>query len=204
MKAIAPVLAITVAALSCEPVQAACVAPNAEALVGQDLVGCCKVISSSLGGASAGLRWVAASWEGPADGTLYVVNCDGVKVAELDSLGYVERLVPAPRIGGIPTVAVTHIPATGTSIKLRSVALVQYRAGKVRVIWEHATLDAAYPPASLGPSYEERTSWRFLEGHSRIEAITVRTLFGKSRRTVKLPAERYCLRASVRHYVPCD
>lgn len=204
MKPIVSVLAIAAAALSCEPGRAACVTPNSRALVGQDLVGCCNIVSGALGGAGPDLRWVAASWEGPADGNLYVIGCDGEKVAEATSLGYVERLGPAPRIGGLPTVAVTYIPATGTSIKLRSVALVQYRAGQPRVLWEHATLDAAYPPASLGPSYEERTTWRFLDGHSRIEAITVRTLLGKSRRTVNLPAARFCLRTSVWRYVPCQ
>lgn len=203
MKTIVSVLAGVIAAWSSESGQAACVKPNARALLGRDLGCCTSTVNGPLGGAGPGLRWVAVSFGAPADGYLYVVRCSGVKVAEMP-LGYVERLRPAPRIGGVATIAVTYVPATGTGIQTRAVALVQYRSGKLRILWEHLILDAAYPPARLGPSYEERTSWQFLEGHRRIEVTAKRTVFGRSRRVLTLPTERYCLRSSVWRYVPCD
>ena len=204
MKPILRVLAIAAVALSCEPARAACVAPRAEALIGRDLVGCCDVTTEPLGGEGTGLRWVAVSWWGPQGGKLFVVNCRGAKIAELDSLGYVERIKRAPSVGRIPTVAVTYVPETGTNVKFRSVALVQYRTGRPHVLWDHATLEAASPPLIPGPYEEWTTTWRFLEGRVRIEAVTVRTVFGKSRRRFKQPEERYCLRSSVWRYVACE
>jgi hypothetical protein len=109
------------------------------------------------------------------DGKLFVVNCSGAKVAELVTLGYVERIRRVPGVGGIPTVAITYVPATGTGIQLRSVALVEYRARQLSVLWNHPTLDAAYFFGDPGGHYEERTSWRFFEGHTRIEATTMHT-----------------------------
>jgi hypothetical protein len=161
------------------------------------------MISGRLGGAGAGLRWVSVSWEGPKDGNLYVLDCRGAKVAKLESLGFVEHVDAVPSIGGIPTVAVTYVPATGTGIQLSTVALVQYRAGRPWKLWDHATFAATYVPSSLGPSYEERTTWRFLQGQSQIELTTVRTDLGKVRRTLRLPIKRYCLRKSVWRFVEC-
>lgn len=194
---------VIAAAFFSAPAEAGCVTPKPRALLGRDVVGCCQMISGRMEGAGAGLRWVSVSWEGPKDGNLYVVDCLGAKVAELESLGSVEHVDALPSIGGIPTAKVTYIPATGTGIQLRSVALVQYRGGRPWKLWDHATLDAAYTPPNLGQSYEDRTSWRFLQGHRRIEANTVRGLLGGSRKVLKLHAERYCLRASVWRYVSC-
>lgn len=197
------VLAIALATLACEPAKAACVTPGGEALLGHWAVGCCTSVVGRLGGAGPDLRWVAVNSEGPPDGALYVVDCRGGKAAKTDRLGYVERMAPGPSVGGLPTVAVTHLAATGTGIKVRSVALIQYRGEQPRILWDHATFEGTYPPPNLGQSYEDRMSWRFLRGYRSIEVTTVRRVLGRSRTELKLPAERYCFRESIWRYVAC-
>jgi hypothetical protein len=201
MKTVARVTLFSFAALtSGSGSWAACTMPSAQSLLGRDMAGCCNVISKPF---SDRRMWTAVSWEGPVGGRLYVLNCDGSKVAEASSLGYIERLEAAPPVGGMPTIAVTYIPGAGTGIKLRSVALVQIRANQLNVLWKHAVLDAAYIP-SMGVNYEQHTSWHFLDGHRRIEANTVRVSPPETSRNLILPAERYCLRTSVGRYIPCQ
>lgn len=203
MTIVGRIIAVALATLACAPATATCVTPIRETLIGKGAPGCCTRIVGRLGSAGPDLRWVAVNSEGPPDGKLFVVDCGGGKVAETDRLRYVEGLHAGRRIGGLPTVTVTHIPTTGSGIKVRSVALVQYRGRQIRILWNHATLEATYSPANAGQSYEDRTTWRFLQGQSRIEASTVRTWLGGSRKVLKFPAERYCLQASAWHYFAC-
>ena len=201
MVSIARVITLAVAGFACEPAQAACIVPSPAALVGRDFAGCCSVVTGALDGAAPRLRWVAVSWDGPPDGNLYVVNCGGTKIAQLNSLGYVKRLQRVPRIGRIRAVAVTYVPAAGTNIETQSVAILQYRSGRIHILWSHPTLDAAYAP--LTPTNEEfRTLWRFRNGYSRIEAITIHKV-AKSRRAQKPLIELYCLNKSAWRYIPC-
>jgi len=203
MNAVARILLFAVTALASDSSWATCATPSTQSLLGRDIPGCCKVISQPLIGTGHGLAWAAVSWNGPVGGKLYVLDCNGSKVATADSLGYIERLEEARSIGGMPTIKVTYIPAAGTGIKLRSIALVQFRARQLTVLWKHAVLDAAYMPG-MGANYEEHTSWRFRDGRRRIEATTLRVSPPHSSHKVTLPAERFCLRTSVWRYVPCE
>lgn len=198
MTSITRVIIFALIALASEPARAACTVPNPTALIGRDFAGCCTVVTEELGRAASGLRWVAVNWEGPPGGKLYIVNCRGTKIAEVNSLGYVRRIERAPRIGGSPTIAVTYVPTTGTNIQTRSTAILQYRSGRIRTLWNHQTLDAAYAPVNE----QRRTSWRFRRGYSHIEAVTVDKV--ATRKAQKRLVEQYCFRKSDRRYVACD
>jgi hypothetical protein len=198
MKALALICAVF-ALLAPAPANATCRAPNLESLVGPNVIGCCDVRTQPVGPIGSRLLWVAVSWEGPPEGRLFVVNCEGHKVADDESIGYVEGIEAGPRIGGEQTVEVTYTSAAGTNIKARAVALVQFRRGRIRFLWRHATLDAGFHP--LTPVDEEdRTSWRFGNGVQKIDAITTHEEGGRVRwRKV----ERYCLRRNVLRYIRC-
>ena len=208
MKAVASLVAFAILVMGSEPSWAACAKPKSSVsplLDGQRSF-CCEIISRPVKGAPGNLRWVAVSfYGGPPEGHLYVVDCGGNKVAEADlgdALGYGKRLRTIPPIAGAPTVGFTHISLIGTGMKDYSVALVQYRAGKARVLWTHGILDTRYP--GDGRHEEYRTSWRFLQRRTQIEAVTVYTAFGTRRRVHRAPAEHYCLRTSLWRFVPCE
>jgi hypothetical protein len=205
MRTVAALLGLAIVALCSEPSWAACAKVNARALIGDDHFDCCKVVSHPVGRNSPGLRWVGASWYGgPPEGKLYVLDCGGTKVAEADlgSLDYVESLRATRSIGGIPTIAATHISTWGTGIEDHSVALVQYRGGRARVLWTHFIRGSWYPGDGRH-NEEEYASWRVLRDGTRIEVITVHTIFGKHRKVRRLPTEYYCLRTAVWRFVPC-
>lgn len=187
------------AVLASDPAGAKCRAPDPATLVGPNIVGCCDVRSRPIGHVSSGLFWVAVSWDGPPDGRLFVVNCNGDKVADGEPIGHVESIEAGPQIGGEQTVAVSYISASGTNIKARAVVLVEFQRGRIRILWRHATLDAGFPP--LTPVAEEdRTSWRFGNGVQKIDAITTHKEGGRVRWR---KAERYCLRPHIFRYVRC-
>jgi hypothetical protein len=207
VKIFAPFVGLLTIALSSGASGAPCAKINANALIDGIYAanfGCCKVITRPVDKRS-NLRWVAVSWYGgPPDGRLFLLNCSGTKIAEanLGSLGYVERLRTVRSIGGIATVAATYISAWGTGIEDHSVALLQYRGGRIRVLWTHFVYGRWYPGKGM-PDEEEHVSWRILHNGTRIEADTVHTIFRRHGRVRSRWVEHYCLRTSAWRFVSC-
>ncbi len=205
-------MAIAVGASSAE---AACVRPDPVALHdGQMMVGGYEMRTTPIESPGERLRWVATSWGGPINGSIFVVDCKGAKRATLPGLGYVEKLMSGPKLEGRPSLIVEFQPDSGTNIKDVNVAILQYIDGSIVKYWEHNRFNGAYPPKSLGPQEETIYRWRFTGGARRIEVtgryITYR--YPKTNRPLRssdinhvrpLDPERFCLNGHAKKYLPC-
>jgi hypothetical protein len=63
------------------------------------------------------LQWMGASWEGPPDGALFVLDCAGAPITVLH-LGHVQQRGAGPTLSGIgQTFEVIYISGTGTGVQ---------------------------------------------------------------------------------------
>ncbi|WP_394762693.1 hypothetical protein [Phenylobacterium sp.] len=155
------------------------------------------------------LQWVLVSWEGPPEGKVFVADCAGRRLADLD-LGYVDHATAGPAIQGNATLEVRYIPATGTNIREQSVSLLQFQKEAISVLWDHKSMELASAPL-VPMDTADLYRWRFLDGGLRVAVTGTRTtgtikdmrrgiIIGRNK---ALPAESFCFDAKRGVFTGC-
>ena len=213
------VLALAFAALSsavraeaqgiAEGSRPSCTAPDPHTAFVDDptqRAGFVRISRKTIRGTGRTLQWVAVLFEGPPSGSVYVFDCHGRRLADVE-LGEVEHMTAGPRVGGHPTLQVLYVPGTGTGVSnWEDVALLQFRDGKITTLWTHpSTSDSS--DAATGFASSERYRWKYLNRGSTILVTGTESEADSSTRPARhassTVAERYCLTASSSRYVAC-
>jgi hypothetical protein len=157
-------------------------------------------------------QWMAASWFGPDDGALLVLDCKGHRVAALH-LGRFDELKPGPAIPGFgKTIEVVYIVMEGTGWLTKDVSLIAFSGKSIVLLWDH---EASYlfsdPTAERPVDYIDQYSWRYSEsgtiihvsGKRRVGEVKDPDHGWPPHTTHDLPGETFCWQASQRHYISC-
>jgi hypothetical protein len=157
------------------------------------------------------LQWVGASWEGPPEGALFVLDCEGRRLASLP-LGHVEKLAPGPIITGFgETVEVVYIPGIATGEEWQDVSLVAFYGGSIVVLWSREATDLVAMPEGKS-DYEENYNWRYYD-EGKIILLTRKRAVGEfadsehgwaSHTTHALPVETFCWHSELLKYASCN
>lgn len=189
-----------------------CVYPDPYALMGGEFGGLERVDYFFSFADRSRLRWLFISWEGPPDGEVFVLDCDGHIRAKRE-FGYVEQTNSGPDPGGRNSVEVRYVPDSGTGIDDHSVAILSFDGKAINVLWDHAVDDRATQPAytfggkpqSNGMRTDEQIyEWEY-DTHGLVIKVTGRETRSTDTRTIrrKLPSEKYCFKAAEMKYVRC-
>jgi hypothetical protein len=158
-------------------------------------------------------RWIFISWDGPPDGVVYVLSCNGHVLAER-RLGYLERLEFGPYVLNRATIEAWYIPGSGTGINDHSIAILMFDGKSIRILWDHPVDDSATEPADMfrgepqsnGMRTDEQTyHWEYGDREEKLIKVTGRETRATENRTIRriLPPEKYCFRAAEMKYARC-
>jgi hypothetical protein len=156
-------------------------------------------------------RWLLMSWDGPKDGLITVIACDGHTLAKL-GLGYFDQAVRGPMVNGKETLEVLYVPETGTGINHQSVALLQFDGNSISVLWNHPSQNIdTFPNGLLGANDDPRLRttreiyrWEYEKNGTGIRVTGLRTTeLGRAKRTQKLPSEHWCFQPTTRKFEAC-
>jgi len=161
---------------------------------------------------SSYFQWMAASWEAPPEGTLFVLNCSGRSVAAL-RIGEFGQLKAGPVIPGFgKTIEVVYIVMEGTGWLTKDVTLIAFSGKSIVVLWDH---EASYlfsdPTAERPVDYIDQYSWHY-SGSGTIIHVSGKRRVGEVKdpdhgwpphTTHDLPGETFCWQAAQRHYISC-
>ncbi len=154
------------------------------------------------------LQWLGASWWGPREGALFVLDCQGKRVAALP-LGFVMKLRNGPVVPGFGrTFEVDYISGVGTGVKVQTIYLVAFKDGAISIVWSHQGSDSE---GNYGYAYEETVSPRFSRDGMRIDVLKKREVgpfkdpdYGWPPNTTHVfPVERFCWIASSKSFAAC-
>ncbi len=159
-----------------------------------------------------GFQWMAASWFGPDDGALLVLDCKGHRVAAL-RLGSFDELKPGPVIPGFgKTIEVVYIVMEGTGWLTTDVNLIAFSGKSIVVLWDHEASEMfSDPTAERAVDYTDQYSWRYSESGTNIH-VTGKRRVGEVKdpdhgwaphTTHDLPSETYCWQGAQFHYASC-
>jgi hypothetical protein len=156
-------------------------------------------------------QWMEASWEGPRDGALFVLDCAGSRIVGMP-LGYIEQLRPGPVISGFgQTFEVIYISGQGTGALNESVDLVSFSGASIAVLWNHEASEMAAVP-QLGADYTDTWS-RHYSPDGTVIRVSGHRAIGDSRDAEHdwaphtdhlLSKERFCWKSSEQTYLPCS
>ncbi len=157
------------------------------------------------------LRWAFASWEGPPEGTAFVVGCDGRPIASV-GIGLVQRVHAGPIVNNHGTVELIVVPDSGTNISDHSVALLQFDGHRVSKLWTHDSDDESEGPVRLQDgaygteAFSEKYNWHYNRDGTKIvvygnetEKETPET--GRPIAHIKRKREAFCLLRGI--FAPC-
>lgn len=157
-----------------------------------------------------GLHWSRPTPVSEAYEFASVIDCHGAVRARI-GLGRVEIQKPGPVVAGRSTLVVIYHPDWGSNIQILNVELLQYRNGSIAELWDHPSLNGAYPPKGMGPWQETIYRWRFTSNARRIE-VTGRDVVYRDEephrridisRMRSLKSEHFCLNSKATKYLPC-
>lgn len=157
------------------------------------------------------VQWMAASWDAPRNGVLFLLDCDGKTIANL-TVGAMSALKAGPVVAGgtFPTVEFKLGPGTALGSALTQVAVATITDGVIRILWKHVASEAASAP-SLAIEYLDEFAWEYSGDGASIAVNGSRKVgrFGDSDHgwdagtTQAFPSEKFCWDASVLRYERC-
>jgi len=142
------------------------------------------------------VQWMGASWYGPLSGAIFLLDCDGNRIAA-SNLGAVKKLRFGPILRVGQTLEITHIPGTAAGESYSNVSLVVFDGKAIKTLWDHLASDSV---AMLGTEYDDRFRWQYSPDGQTIK-VTGRRKVGSSGdsengwtagTTHALPQETYC------------
>lgn len=156
------------------------------------------------------LQWLGVSWEGPPDGALFVLDCEGRTVAAV-RLGYVQALRKSSVVPGVgQAFEVIYTSAVGAGEHEETVDLVSFEKDAIAVVWSHEASESVSAP-SLKVEYSDRFSWQFDENGGAINVAGERKVGGyadgehgwAANSSHELPNESFCLSPADKIYKAC-
>jgi hypothetical protein len=105
------------------------------------------------------IRWLFVSYEGPKDGVLFVLSCNG-QVITSRGVGWIDKLDFGPTVNGQTTVEAVYVTASGTGLYVEGVSLFTLDGKSVRDLWDHESYDMGSFPPSLWSRDPRETRWR--------------------------------------------
>ena len=156
------------------------------------------------------LQWLGAGWYGPPQGALFVLDCDGNRLAAT-SLGFVHEIRVGPFVPTIgQTFEVIYTSGYGSGYEQKTVALLAFANDLITTFWNHEVSEEVSAPP-LEEEYADTFAWRFAEGRARIEVTGERELgefkdaeHGWEPNTKHaLPAETFCWNAAEKKFQGC-
>jgi hypothetical protein len=157
------------------------------------------------------LAWLGVGWEGPKGGALFVLDCEGQRLAATP-LGYVSELRVGPTLPIVgATVQVTYSPGAATNYKIERIAIFALQTNTLKILWSHTVYEG---PVVLpnDDGMEEEYNWRISDDGKEIRVDGFQSIYRVSKKpdenwgppkTRKLPAETYCWNAATITYVRC-
>jgi hypothetical protein len=159
---------------------------------------------AEMGGAR--IQWMGASWYAPRGGALFVLDCDGRRLAALP-LGAVMQLRKGPvvpRVG--PTVEATYISGIGSGYLATSVAIVSFKKGAVSVMWRHEATASVREWAAV--NYEATYQWTASPDGRVLRVVGSRVEWssgGDPPEALRTPVEEtWCWHGQKRQYQTCQ
>jgi hypothetical protein len=157
------------------------------------------------------LQWMGASWEGPRDGALFVLDCTGTRIAGM-RMGHLEKLRPGPIISGLgQALEVVYISGQGTGVREESVNIVSFSGDSIIILWRHEASDLVAQP-DLGADYTDTWSWHYSDDGAVIR-VSGRRSVGESPDTEHgwaqqtshmLSNETFCWKPQEKAYSTCN
>jgi hypothetical protein len=143
------------------------------------------------------VQWMGISWEGPQNGALFLLDCNGTALAH-SNLGSIKELKTGPVVPAGQTVEVVYNSEDGTGLYAISTAWVRYDNGTIVTLWKHENSSVVTFP-SLGDDYKDTFAWTLSPDGERITVTgkrvvdTVEHDHGwASGTTHDLPTKYYC------------
>ena len=103
------------------------------------------------------IHWLSIGWEGPIDGLLFAVNCDGNAI-DAKEIGSVEKISAGPTVPDLgETVLVNYTDGTGTGAIHKSYSLYALGASKLVQLWTHTSFEGDYEVGLQDDDGEETT-----------------------------------------------
>jgi hypothetical protein len=184
------------AAAQAQPRQRICTAPSPLSLLPGGVTQVFPELTSrtlTLGSGAERVQWMVASWMGPMNGHVVVMDCAGLKIADA-KLGYLRTMDPGPVLPGVgPTLRVRAVTATGTGVLEETDFVLALVEGEVARLWEHSALTReALDPAT---AHEDRFTAKLSKDGTRIEVAGTRVTLpyrGRKSTSAPLPAAAFC------------
>jgi hypothetical protein len=179
-----------------QPRQRVCTAPSPLSLLPGGVTQVFPELTSrtlTLGSGAERVQWMVASWMGPMNGHVVVLDCTGLKIADA-KLGYLRTMEPGPVLPGAGrTLRVRAVTSTGTGVLEETDFVLGLVEGEVARLWEHpALLREAIDPTT---AHEDRFTAKLAKDGTRIEVAGVRVTLpyrGRKSTSSPLPAAAFC------------
>ncbi len=195
---------------------APCTNPSARFLLGQDIAGLRDIQYLPLQHKIGPLRWAFLSWEGPPDGMVFVLSCDGQILAKR-GLGFIDKLKAGPAVEGQSTVEARYVSGSGTDMDEHAVSLLAFDGKSIRVLWDHPSYDSSTMSTLRENPKTHQIIWRadtysyawsYLPARSMnktaidVTGVHEIDISGVIHKRAARP-ERYCYRSGKNEFVRC-
>ena len=153
------------------------------------------------------IQWMGADWGGPIAGALFVLDCQGNRLAGMKLGGEIKlRTGPDTPIG--KTVEVIFTPGTASGVQWADVAIARFTGTSIDILWTHTATESV---AAMDDDYEDAYQWVFSPDAKKITVTGARKVGDsedkkhgwEAHTTHALPTETFCWNDNEMKFLAC-